>query len=312
VTSAATKAVIDVGTNSIKLLIGRIEANSILPLYESSKQTRLGRGFYETNLLLSDAIAQTAEAVREFATIAREHGAHSIRVVATSAARDAVNRKQLLDAIETASTLKTEVITGEQEADLVFKGVATDRQLAGRKLLIVDVGGGSTELIAGMGQHHTFRRSFALGSVRLLEKLRPANPPTPRDLENCRARLKQLVIDEIAPTLNPALGDPSQVVLVGTGGTTTILARMEKQLSTFSRDEIEGTIVERNRMCFWMEKLWALPIEERKGIPGIPSNRADIIPMGVAIYEALMLHLNFPKVFVSTRGLRFGALIAND
>jgi len=130
---------------------------------EQSEQTRLGRGFYETHVLLSEAIAQTARAVAAFARTAREQGAASVRVLATSAARDAVNRASLIDAIERASGLKVEIISGEQEAELVFRGVATDPNLHGRKLLILDVGGGSTEFIVGAGKHHQFSQSFDIG-----------------------------------------------------------------------------------------------------------------------------------------------------
>ena len=208
--------------------------------------------------------------------------------------------------------MKVEIVSGEDEAEMVFRGVATDAALQGRKLLILDVGGGSTEFIVGEGKHHQFRQSFDVGTVRLLEKLRPGDPPSAQDLKNCRMRLKEFFGEQIGPTLQVRLGDTSNVTLVGTGGTTTILARIEKQLSGFNRDEIEGTIIQRERIIYWMEKLWSLSIAQRREIPGVPGSRADIVPMGVAIYEAVMEQFGFSEVFVSTRGLRFGALIQKD
>src|SRR6267142_5676404 len=141
------RAVIDVGTNSIKLLVADVRGRDVRPVHEESKQTRLGKGFYESNCLQPEAIARTAEAVWEFAEIAREKSAASIRVIATSAARDAVNPTDLTLSIERASGLKTEIISGEREAGWVFQGVATDAELAKRPLLLLDVGGGSTEFI---------------------------------------------------------------------------------------------------------------------------------------------------------------------
>jgi exopolyphosphatase/guanosine-5'-triphosphate,3'-diphosphate pyrophosphatase len=305
-------AVIDVGTNSVKLLVGEVGSGGVQPLLEQSEQTRLGRGFYETHLLLSEAIAHTAEAVAKFAKLAREHRAASIRVIATSAARDAVNRATLLQAIEKASDLKVEIISGEDEAQLVFRGVATAPELQGHKLLILDVGGGSTEFILGEGKHHQFRKSFDLGTVRLIEKLRPADPPGVEELKNCRNRLHELFIEQIGPAVQPALGDPATLTLVGTGGTTTILARTEKGLSGFNRHEIEGTIIGHERVVYWLERLWTLSLAERRQIVGIPGNRADIVTMGLAIYEGVMDYFGFRELFVSTRGLRFGALMQAD
>jgi exopolyphosphatase / guanosine-5'-triphosphate,3'-diphosphate pyrophosphatase len=307
--TVTTRAVIDVGTNSVKLLIAEVGADAIRPVLEQSEQTRLGRGFYESHQLQTDAIAQTAVAVARFAETARHDGVSAIRIIATSAARDAVNRAELTQAIENASGLKVQVISGEDEAELVFRGVITDPKFQGRCLMILDVGGGSSEIIVGEGDHHQFRQSVDLGSVRLLEKLKPADPPTSDDLRNCRAFLKDFFTGHIDPATEAAVRAKEGLTLVGTGGTTTILARMEKKMTGFNREDIENTSISRERIGFWMERLWQLSIEDRKQIPGIPPNRADILPMGVAIYEAVMDHFGLGTVFVSSRGLRFGALL---
>lgn len=168
------RAVIDVGTNSVKLLVADVAGQQLQPIREQSKQTRLGRGFYETHRLRPEAIAATASAAAGFAATAQSCGAVSIRVIATSAAREAVNAAELTAAIEQAAGLKVEVISGDQEADWGFQGVTTDPQLAQAPLLLLDVGGGSTQFTLGQGQHISFRHSFPLGTVRLMETL-----PTP-------------------------------------------------------------------------------------------------------------------------------------
>src|SRR6266700_2474482 len=176
------RAVIDVGTNSIKLLVADVSGHDVRPVCEDSKQTRLGQAFYETPRLQPAAIASTAKAVAHFADLARKHQAASIRVIATSAARDALNPEALTEAIQTASGLKVEIITGDLEADWVFQGVTSDPCLAEAPLLLLDVGGGSAEFIVGQGEHKHFRRSFPLGSVRLLENIDPSDPPKSEEL----------------------------------------------------------------------------------------------------------------------------------
>src|ERR1039457_7280065 len=131
---AVRRAVIDVGTNSIKLLVADVRGRDVQPVHEESRQTRLGKGFYETHRLQPETIAHTAEAVWEFAAIAREKNSDSIRVIATSAARDAMNPTDLTSSIERASGLKTEIISGAREADWVFQGAATDAEQIGRAL----------------------------------------------------------------------------------------------------------------------------------------------------------------------------------
>src|SRR5437879_4940305 len=133
------RAVIDVGTNSIKLLVADVSDHDVKPVYEDSKQTRLGQAFYQTHRLQAGAIASTVRAVAHFAESAREHNAASIRVFATSAARDAINPEELTAAIEAASGLKVEIISGDLEADWVFQGVTSDARLAKTPLLLLDV-----------------------------------------------------------------------------------------------------------------------------------------------------------------------------
>ena len=304
------RAVIDVGTNSIKLLVAEVRGQDVQPVHEESKQTRLGKGFYESNRLQPEAIARTAEAVREFAEIAREQKVASIRVIATSAARDAINPADLTSAIERASGLKTEVISGAREAEWVFKGVTTDAELAGQSLLLLDVGGGSTEFILGRGTKKSFAQSFPLGTVRLMEKFPHGDLPTKAEFERCRNWLKNFLHREVRYQLEPALKKAAgEIRLVGTGGTTSILARMENKLDRFDREKIERTVLSFEQVVAHRKNLWKLPLAERKEIPGLPKLRADVILTGVLIFEAVMEEFNFQQLRVSTRGLRFAAVM---
>ena len=304
------RAVIDVGTNSVKLLVADVDRHSVVPVFEESEQTRLGKGLYETHQLQKDAILDTAGAVEQFASVARSKSAASLRVIATSAARDAVNKRELVDAIKKASGLDVEIISGEQEADLVYQGVRSDPGLADQRLLILDAGGGSTEFIIGEKEHPEFIHSFPLGSVRLLESLKPSDPPLPAELERCRDCLRTFFVERIHRVVDPYIAKGrDRMQLIGTGGAATILARMEYKLDKYHRHEIEGALITLDSIRCWMEKLWALPLRERKGIVGLPKKRADVILTGMAIYEAVLEEFGFPTLRASTRGLRFAAVL---
>ncbi|MGH7976192.1 MAG: Ppx/GppA family phosphatase [Limisphaerales bacterium] len=306
------RAVIDVGTNSVKLLVADVRGRVVNPICETSRQTRLGKDFYETRRLQSEAIARTAEAVAEFAKIAREKNSASVRVIATSAARDAVNADELISAIQRAADLKTKIISGEQEAAWAFQGVTTDGELAKTPLLILDVGGGSTEFILGQNGRAHFAQSFPLGTVRLLEKFPHGDPPTRGEFANCRDWIKQFLQNEVCPKLAPALRretDSCEIQLVGTGGTTSILARVEKKLERFDREKIDGAVLTLEQIAGHRKNLWHLPLALRKEIPGLPKSRADVILTGVLIYEMVMEEFGFIEFRVSTRGLRFAAVM---
>jgi exopolyphosphatase / guanosine-5'-triphosphate,3'-diphosphate pyrophosphatase len=312
--SFTRRAVIDVGTNSIKLLVADVEGHDVRPVCEESKQTRLGKGFYETRRLQPEPIAKTAKAVRTFAEMARGLAAVSIRIIATSAARDALNPEELISAIETASALNVEIISGEKEAEWAFQGVTTDPALASQPLLLLDVGGGSTEFILGQGEHKHFQESFPLGTVRLMEQVPHGDPPKLQDLAICMDWLKTFLKKEVHPRLGPKMDWENKVgkarlQLVGTGGTASILARMELNATEFDRDQIEATRLSVERVRWHVQHLWSLPLAERQLIVGLPKKRADVILTGAAIYEAVMEQFGFAELRVSTRGLRFAAVM---
>jgi exopolyphosphatase / guanosine-5'-triphosphate,3'-diphosphate pyrophosphatase len=314
--SHTRRAVIDVGTNSVKLLVADVEGQDVRPVCEESKQTRLGRGFYETHRLQPEPIAKTARAVWTFAEMARELKAVSVRVIATSAARDAVNPQELISAIETISTLKVEIISGEQEADWAFHGVRTDPELAKQPLLLLDVGGGSTEFILGKGEHKHFQASFPLGTVRLMEKVPQSDPPKLEELAICLDWLKTFLKKEVYPRLGAKMDWEKKTdaanagwQLVGTGGSASILARMELKAEDYNRERIEATRLSVERVRWHVQNLWSLPLAERQQIVGLPKKRADVILTGSAIYEAVMEQFGFAELRVSTRGLRFAAVM---
>jgi exopolyphosphatase/guanosine-5'-triphosphate,3'-diphosphate pyrophosphatase len=314
--SSVRRAMIDVGTNSIKLLVGEVDGDEVRPLWEESRQTRLGKGFYPERTLQRSAISDSAKAIAEFANKAAEMGAGQPKVVATSAAREARNQDELIEAVARACGLPVRVISGDQEAEYVFQGVTSDPRLAKDSLLLLDVGGGSSEFILGQNKHTHFAQSFPLGTVRLLEQSHPDDPPSPHQLTQCRGWVRGFLEKEISPKLarpfEQETASEDLVQLVGTGGTASILACIEAKLTTFDRDRLEATRLSRERLRGHVDQLWALSLAERMRIAGLPPNRADVILTGSVIYEAIMDHFHFEQLRISTRGLRFAILMEDD
>ncbi len=308
-TNAQRRAVIDIGTNSVKLLVADVVGDDVVPVLETSRQTRLGQGFYETHRLLQKPILDTARTAGEFAARARAEGAAHVRIIATSAARDAVNASELVVAIEEAAQAKVEVISGDQEADWAFAGVVSDPRFAHAAVLILDIGGGSTEFILGEERRSLFRHSYKLGTVRTLEKHPIPDPPTVASLAAYRQHLDDFLAEHVEPQLGPTLRALHlRPVLVGTGGTASILSRVHLATDAFERDAIEAVCLKPSELTAHLEHLWSLPLEARRKVPGIPAERADVILPGVAILEAILRKFDLPEFQVSTRGLRFAAL----
>ena len=304
------RAVIDVGTNSVKLLVADVAGSRITPVAEESNQTRLGAGFYATRRLQHAAIAKTAAAAAGYSAKAAKLGATSVRLIGTSAARDALNAAELAAAIRQESGLPIQILSGEEEAEWVFRGVVSNPELACLPVLILDVGGGSTEFIVGENSVPRFCHSYPLGTVRLLEQLQPGDPPGLDALDRCRAVLRAFLDREVVPALEPALRQsPGPVQLVGTSGTASILARMEAKAQDFNREQIEATVLPVGRLRAMLEEQWQLPLAGRRKTPGLPPDRADVILTGMAIYEAIMDRFGFVRLRISTRGLRYWALL---
>ncbi len=305
------RAVIDIGTNSVKLLVARVDGTRVEPVLEKGRQTRLGEGFFTTHRLQPAAMARSADAVAAFRDEALSHQPGRIRVLATAAAREAQNAAEFIDTLRARAGVEVEIVSGPVEAELAFLGVCSDPAVAGKPLLVADVGGGSTELIVGETGRRRFSRSFPLGAVRLMESIRLEDPPGAEALDRCRASLAAWMLENMVPALGDALRLPGAetVEFVGVGGTAAVLACMVHGLERYDRERIEATRISLETLSDLTSRLWSRTLENRRQIPGLPPERADIILTGCAIYEALMRTFHPPALRPSTRGLRFGALL---
>lgn len=310
----ARSAVIDIGTNSVKLLIAEVTSSGeVIPEYETSVQTRLGRGFYVRQELQEEPVRLTAAAVANFAEEAREAGAQRIVVLATSAAREARNQEAFCRQVEAASGLPVRILSGQQEAEWVFLGMAGTPGCRGHRTLILDVGGGSTEFLLGRDHHLEFQASFPLGTVRSLES-GPSLGENP-GLEG-KARAEEQVMGYLQTEVQPQLGSCLKgaggelPLLLATGGTPAILARVFHRTESYDRDLIEETVLSDVELEQLSTMLWTTPLTQRRKLPGMPPERADVILLGAVIFTQTQKLWGLKHLRVSLRGLRFGALMA--
>jgi exopolyphosphatase/guanosine-5'-triphosphate,3'-diphosphate pyrophosphatase len=303
------RAAIDVGTNSVKLLVAEVDGRRVHPLLEQVIQTRLGAGSYGEQRLGAEAMRRTVTAIVRLAQTAAAQGVDRPRVIATSAAREARNAADLVAAVQARTGLALEIIPGEREAEWAYLGVTTDPVHASHPLLILDVGGGSTELVLGCADNVQLRRSYPIGTVRLLERIGPADPPTAADYERCVGLIRDTLESDWAALIQPAVARQPRLRLVGSSGTATILAQIEGRLAGFERRRIDHTRLSREAVAQQCRSLWSQTLAQRRMTVGLPPDRADVILGGAAVYDQVMQLGRLSELWITTRGFRFAAVL---
>jgi exopolyphosphatase / guanosine-5'-triphosphate,3'-diphosphate pyrophosphatase len=300
---------IDVGTNSARLLLVRINANhSYTVLAELKETVRLGEGEFRRNLLQPDAVRRAALVCARFAEVARKRGATEIVAVATSAAREAQNRAAFLRHIRRVAHVDLRVISGKEEARLIYLGVASGANIAGRQTLFIDIGGGSTEVIIGDQQQYRFLDSLKLGAIRLSALF--FRPDFDEPVTELRYdRLQRYVRTRSVRTLQ-RLRQFTIEQVIGSSGTIMNLAEIAMRMSQ-KRSWKKDDIITREQLRSAVSLLCSLPLAERRRVPGINPDRADIIIPGAAILETLVQELDLPGLAVSERSLRDGMPVDN-
>ena len=301
------RGVIDIGTNSVKLLIADLHGGNISPHLETSRQTRLGRGLYGDGKLQAEPIEATVAAVNELLALARRNDCGDIRIIATSAVREAANSGELLESLGQA----VQILSGDDEARLAFAGAVSYLRLVKQPVVVLDTGGGSTEVIVGDAGGMRFHLSLPLGSVRLMERHAVSDPPSADELAAVRESIDTQLRARGVPELRrqiAALGQAAPVQLVATGGVASILAMMELSIDDHDRERMEAVGLSVERVAAWRGRLWGLHLARRREITGLPANRADVALVGSLIVEQSMRQLGFDALRVSTRGIRFGVL----
>lgn len=292
------KAVIDVGTNSIKFHAARKKADgSLETVLDKNDIARLGEGLRETGLIAPEALERNALSVAAFAEKARELGAVP-EIVGTMALRTAKNAAAFASRVKELTGLDLRVIPGEEEARLSYLAVLSGLPLSGGELVTFDTGGGSTEFVYGRGAEMLRKFSVPLGAVRITEEFFADDPVRPGSVD--------AAMEEIRKSLTGGGVSGSPEVIVGMGGTVTSLASVKFRMETYDPDVVQGSVLTLAELKDTAAMFASMTLEERKGVTGLQPKRADVILAGTCIVCAILDLLGASSFTVSDRGLRHG------
>jgi len=278
---ATRVAVIDLGTNSTRMLIADVDGGEIHELERRTTVTRLGRGVEHTGRLCSDAIEDTCPAVGDYKARYEELAAERVFAIATSAVRDAEDADAFLAELRERFGLEVKVLSGEEEAHLTYLG-ATSQRDSEEPTLVLDIGGGSTELVLGRGFDVGFHTSLQAGVIRHSERHLSSDPPEPHELENLAKDIRRLVDDAIAENGSR----PARAIAVA--GTPTSLAAIDQELEPYDAERVHGYRLALARIQRALSHLSALPLTERLHIRGLHRDRAPTIVAGTVVPVQLM------------------------
>jgi exopolyphosphatase / guanosine-5'-triphosphate,3'-diphosphate pyrophosphatase len=288
-------AVIDIGTNTLLLLIVDDQLRRVVDLCRFG---RLGKGLDASGRLDPGAIANSLEICREYRAVMDEHGVAAPHVIATQAMREAKNAGDFVGPAEEILRARIDIIGGTREAELAFLSVAeTFRDLAGAPFVVVDVGGGSTEFIVTDGARVVSAVSVPIGAVRLTERHLKHDPATSEEIAALDADIDHYLA---------RIALPAGVPLIGTAGTATTMAAAQLALATYDPDKVTGLRLEPRTVEQLRARLLAAPVAEKKQMPGVEPQRADVIAAGVAIYARAMVRMQAPVMITCDRGIRWG------
>ena len=282
-------AAVDLGTNSTRLLVADVDDGRVEEVARHSQITRLGEGVDERRKLLPLPVARVRNVLSEYRREAERLGAERVLTIGTSAVRDAENGEAFLGEIEWSYGFTTRLLSGEEEAQLTRRGVANGRAV-GDETLVLDVGGGSTELITARE-----RVSLDLGCVRLTERHLHSDPPVREEL------------DEAARAVREALPDWSPRDAIGVAGTVTTLAALE--LGEYDPERIHGYRISRESVDRQLERLASLPLAERRELPGLEPERAPVIVAGALIVNEVLGRYGLDALEASERDLLHGVAL---
>ncbi len=297
-------AAIDVGTNTVRLLLGEIAGGRIIAERYERTITRLCGGFTPKRGLAPDAMERTLRTLTQYAAITAEAGAHRVAVFGTAVLRQAKNAAELQARFFRTTGLTLEIIPGEKEALLSCLGVRSGLEPTPEECLIFDIGGGSTEFIVHCRGKIRFQNSYALGVVNLSERF--------SDPEQQRARIDE-VLDCLADDLSQSGCDPAalrEVQLVGTAGTVTTLAAVHLGLTVYDRHQVNNLLLSRDDLASLRQRLESVALLERETLPGMERGRGDLILPGLTIVEALIARTEHDVLKVSDNGLLEGILLS--
>jgi exopolyphosphatase / guanosine-5'-triphosphate,3'-diphosphate pyrophosphatase len=298
--------IVDLGSNSSRLLVADVEGDRVAEVDRRTEVTRLGDGVDATGRLDDPAMERVQRVVAVYAEAIARHDCRAATAIMTSAVRDAANGRAFARAIRERHGLEASVLSGDEEAALTFLGAAAGRELrAGAALAVIDVGGGSTELVVGREGAVEAHASLQLGVVRHSERHLHSDPPTAEELE--------ALGDDVRATYEGALPEsPRRAVEAGVAvaGTPTSAAAMELELEPYDRTRVEGHVLERATLAEQLARLAGMTVRQRRQVAGLHPDRAPTVVAGLAILLEGLHYLALERVTVSERDILHGAAVA--
>ena len=295
-------AVIDVGTNSARLLVADVEDGRVSPVERRSTVTRLGRGVDLSGRLSAEAIEDACAAIEPYMESLRELGAETVEAIATSAVRDSGNGSAFVAELRERFALSARVLDGEEEARLTYLG-ATSEHSPTEPTLVVDIGGGSTELIVGTGEEISFHTSMQAGVVRHTERHIASDPPTAVELEALATDVRGLIEAAVPAGIAAAAG-------IAVAGTPNSLAAIDLGLEPYDPLRVHGHILALPAIQRMLSQLASSPLTERVEIPGMHPDRAPTIVAGVVILVETMRAFGLEQIEASEHDILYGTAIA--
>lgn len=300
-----TVAVIDIGTNSTRLLVAKVDGTDIEELARRSTVTRLGAGVDLSGALSVEAVDRVCDAVENYIAICRDLETDVIKAIATSAVRDASNGTAFLAELRERFALQAELIDGECEARLTYEGV-TVAAPPDLPTLVVDIGGGSTELVIGRGGNVSFFSSLQAGVVRHTERHLVGDPPSIPQLEALAADIRQMI--DVA-TEDARSEDLRAERAIGVAGTPTSLAAIDLELEPYDSAQVHGHLLPLTTIQRTLSQLAGMPVAERASVPGLHPDRAPTIVAGTIILIEVMRAFDLDKITVSEHDILYGAAL---
>jgi exopolyphosphatase/guanosine-5'-triphosphate,3'-diphosphate pyrophosphatase len=290
-------AAVDLGTNSTRLLVADVEDGRHDEVVRRLAVTRLGEGVDERGRLLAAPIARVRNVLADYRRELEALGATRTLAVATSAVRDAENGEAFLGEVEWSYGFTTRLLDGLEEAAFTFRGVSSGGEVE-PGTLVVDIGGGSTELVLGGPDGVEWTTSLQVGSVRMTERFLHGDPPTPDELHGCAAHVRSAL---------PPLSPPQAI---GVAATVTTLATLHLGLGEHERERTHGHALTRQAVAEQLDRLAALPLAERRTVPGLEPGRAPVILGGIVILASILDAYGLAQIAVSERDLLDGVALA--
>ncbi len=297
-------AVVDIGTNSTRLLVADVGGGRVEEVERRSRVTRLGRGVDLSGRLSAEAIEAACEAIGDYVALYQEAGVGAVSAIATSAVRDAANGGAFVAELRERFALSARVLGGEEEARLTYMG-ATFEHPPAAPTLVVDIGGGSTELIVGTGEAISFHASLQAGVVRHSERHISSDPPTAAELEALAADARGAIEAAIAGT-----DEAAAVTGIAVAGTPTSLAAVELELEPYDPERVHGHRLSLASIQRMLSRLASAPLAERVEIAGLHADRAPTIVAGVVILIETMRAFGLSEIEVSEHDILYGAALA--